>query len=82
MVLSTHTQQHCSALPKKPYTLAGFELESSVPQADAMTTAPGHASILPLQPVTHFFCNPRKASVAGLPDFSWYDMPEWENISK
>jgi hypothetical protein len=27
-------------LPKKPYTLAGLELGYSVPEADAMTTAP------------------------------------------
>jgi hypothetical protein len=27
---------------KKPYTLAGFELGSTVPQADAMTTVPCH----------------------------------------
>jgi hypothetical protein len=27
-------------LPKKPYTLAGFELGYYVPEADAMTTAP------------------------------------------
>jgi hypothetical protein len=32
-------QQHCYVFPKKPNTLAGFEPGSSVPQADAMTSA-------------------------------------------
>jgi hypothetical protein len=27
---------------KKPYTFAGFELRSSVPQANTMTTSPHH----------------------------------------
>jgi hypothetical protein len=30
------TQQHCYVFPKIPYTLTGFELGSSVPEADAM----------------------------------------------
>jgi hypothetical protein len=35
------TQQHCYDLyPYKPYTLAGFESGSSVPEANAMSTAP------------------------------------------
>jgi hypothetical protein len=37
--LSQFTQQHCYVYP---YTLAGFEPGSSVPQADAMTRAPRH----------------------------------------
>jgi hypothetical protein len=38
--LSPVTQQHCHVLPKKRYTLAGFELGPSVTQANATTTAP------------------------------------------
>jgi hypothetical protein len=36
----THTQQDCYVVPKKLYTLAGFEPGPSVPEVDAMATAP------------------------------------------
>jgi hypothetical protein len=34
------SQQHCYDFPSKPYTSAGIEPGSAVPQADVMPTAP------------------------------------------
>jgi hypothetical protein len=43
-----HSQQHCFVFVK-PFTLAGFEPGSSVPEDDSVSTAPGrHGKITPL----------------------------------
>jgi hypothetical protein len=39
--ISHFTKQQCYVFPKNPHTLAGSAPASSVPQGDAMTTAPG-----------------------------------------
>jgi hypothetical protein len=44
--IKSKTQQHCYVIPKKPYTLAGFEPGSAVSEADAMSTAPRRQRIV------------------------------------
>jgi hypothetical protein len=54
-LLNTTYVQHCYFVAEKPYTMAGFEPGSFVPQANAMTSVPGRQGILLLSSSNNFF---------------------------